>query len=266
MIPSAKIRVLKGESFHSSAVKELGYVLSSHSADCYITRWFDHSRNRWHKQTFLGIPITGLMERGLSVQIPSGCGGRYLPTTQGLESLFGRQELLALLGELRYSGPVSLLVSSADGLVSQIETRLPSWGVYNVLEGVPGTIGEFFSDPLGTVLQESWTLGVLVSRWPFPKETINGGLTTVGGVSADVERHLWLMKHEKFKDTIKVYGTAVGIVTAWGKSLWDCGKRVERTCRGLRVEEVQYRIDGADVCQPIYDQLSKSLNLSCRFA
>jgi hypothetical protein len=249
--------MMSGERFNTVAMTELGYKVSDYPADAYVSRWFD-CRGGFGEKVFLGIPIVGLMDGGKGAGLQVGTVGNYVISAK-IEAIFSRPELTALLKELRHSGFVSFWVSSEDGLVTEMETGVPAWGMYNIFEGLTGTLAEFFLDPIGTKLLKSWTVSLVVSRFPYPRDLITPQVCSITGITAEVEKHFWLGDASGFRNSFTTNSTIVGVATGWADTSWRANALVVGTCGNIGVGEVQYRTDGSDAAEIVYSRLKASL-------
>ena len=149
-------------------VKAMGYKVESVRSDFVVFKWFD-SLGGWGTQTILGFPLNGHMDQGLGLDTPSGIGLRYVSGTI-MEELFSNTNLITTLKELGHNGFVSFGCSftKRSFIVNTLSTNPPPYGIFAVMEGCGIKISEFFSDPLGYKLMESWSVGLLLSRCPWP--------------------------------------------------------------------------------------------------
>lgn len=235
--------MLSGEVFNEVAMIELGYETSQFASDFFVSRYWN--KREWGSQMFVGIPAIGLMNGGIGRQIETGCVGNWGSVESQLGKLFERPELQALLEALHHSGWVSLRCSSDDGLVLEMQTGVPSWGLFGLFEGLGGSgrLADFFDDPLGFKFSESWSISLLVSRWPWPGEEKTSQACRIGGMHSDVKRHFWLGEHQSEAGALWTRSTIVGVASAWGRTSWDANGRAVATCQNLSIPEVQYRTD-----------------------
>jgi len=218
-----------------------------------VGKWLDQE---WRHQTILGIPVYGMMNENLGAQACAGLGTRFVRSTQ-FDDLFNNEELLSTLKAMQYNGFVSFSLSlsldtnSLFKIVS-VQTGFPFHGLFNALEGISGRTVEYFTGEK-TTLKESWVMGLLLSRWPYPQNVSTRSI--ISGVTTDMEKHLWLFGVERFKNSIYTDNTKVGWVTAWSPTLTEANRRVLRTARNIDFEDKQYRTDLSSEVAMIWHQL-----------
>lgn len=249
--------MLSGTTFNSVVMGELGYDLSDFPADCFVSRWFD-SREGFSRQTFLGFPTVGVGERNMGAQVRTGCCGTWVQSAW-INTLFSRPELTAILSASHHSGFVSLWLSSEDGLLVEMETGIPSWGLYNVLEGLPGTLGGFLECPRESEFLQSWTTSIVLSRFPFPLQSHLKERYSIGGISTNVEKHFWLSDATQFKNAWWTSSTIVGVATSWSDTLWKSNALAVATCSNLTIQEVQYRMDSDERAEITWERVKRFL-------
>ena len=234
--------------YRDEALKMMGYIPSARrkEGDLVFTRWFDFNSS-WHNQISVGIPLDRFMVGGLGPKIDSGYASRYIQST----TIFDRPGLSGLLEALRFIGWVSIEVSSEDGSVTQLYTWAHPIGMYNILEGVPGSLAEWFLNPFNVRLTESWVVSVLISRYPFP-HSLEGDKIVLDGISTSTEKHYWLYGPEEFKRSLSSTSTVLGIATAWDKTLHGASDLLYSKLDRLRIENIQYRTDVFEVASRIW--------------
>ena len=229
---------LMGESIGPEALSHLDLLVSTQPADFFLSRWWNGTQ--WHPQTFLGLPLVGLWNDGLSVPETSGVGGCWVKG-EVVEKLFS-QQITELVRELKWKGFVSIMLSNERRLCS-LCLGVPGSGLYNILEGSSKSLITLLSQQEDCTLLESYTMSLVVSRAPFPFEE-QSDLTEIGNVTNDLERHFWLGEHNRFKEVVTTTSTFLGVATAWGSTFKDACQRVVGTCWNLRCPEIQFRTDG----------------------
>lgn len=223
-----------------------GYDASSaRRPEFFLSKWFDRIAG-WGDQTLIGIPLYGLMNNNLSVQVPVGSALRYINKSP-LSDMFSNVRLEKLLHDASFTGFVSIWLILGDSpLVTNISTFLPFYSLFAVIEGCTSKISDFLS---GTSrLRESWTVSLLVSRWPFPAE---GPVerVNVNGLHNEVLRHFWTPYVHSHRKSYYTDNTLIGIATSWSPHLREANRRSVRTAGAIQVENKQYRTDLASVVQ-----------------
>lgn len=218
----------------------LGIEPSGKEPTHVVVRWF--ANGAYLHQTFVGIPLLGLMDGGLGPPVESGMAGRYIQS-HAFEEHFSNPNLLALLKDTSHHGPVSFTFSYHD--LVRFQLGIPFWGVYAILEGIRGsTFAEWLASP--TRLYESWCGALLVSRFPYPAEQ-RDSRTSVFGIE---EQKVWMLGGEKHRDGYVTDETLIGVVSGRGGegrgSLNDVGRKILHTCQQIKLEGIQYRTDMAE--------------------
>jgi hypothetical protein len=249
-IPKVSVPIVGGYTrYQSEALKMMGYIPCSSgdtSGDLIFTRWYDFERE-WHPQINVGIPLDRLMVGGLGPKIDVGYASRYIKES----SIFDRPGLNGLLEALRFRGWVSIEVDSSTGGIVQLYTWAHPIGMYNILEGIPGSMSEWFMSPFGVRLTESWVVSVLISRYPFP-HSLEGERVVLDGISTSTERHYWLYGPEEFKRSLSTTSTVLGIATGWDRFLARATEFMVDKLNQLNVPDIQYRTDIFDVASRIW--------------
>jgi hypothetical protein len=250
--PTVKQKALRGGTKLSQViVQQLGYEATSSTTDFFVSRWRDQGLFGWGEQIFLGIPLVGVMNGGIGAAVPVGCVGMWVESRM-LKEIFNREALGVLLREMNHSGFVSIHISSVDGRIGMIETGVPSWGLYNILENLPGPIEEWLVEPGQTRFRTSWTCGLLVSRFPYPLPVQNGDAIQVGGITDGLEKHFWFGSMNRFRNAIHTRENLIGVATGWSWRLGEACERATFNARAIGVREIQFRSDAEDVAGAIW--------------
>lgn len=207
----------------------------------FISRYFN--RTEWDTQTLVGVPVCGLMNNDLGPQVVTGCGLRYLKQVN--DRVLGHFDGYTLaLQELGFSGFVSLLFDQLGNIISA-QTSIPFYGLFGVLEGVRGKLGEWFEQP--NRLYESWVVSLLVTQNPFPNTKVEPSCSKFE-ISKEIEKHFWSFPRSQQSQGL------LGIATAWAGieddsingasgSLERANNFALRTAGSIEVAEKQYRTD-----------------------
>jgi phosphoribosylamine-glycine ligase len=94
--------------------------------------------------------------------------------------------------------------------------------------------GEFTTD---------YALSTLLSVPPFPSPSNGYKKTVIKGVSPSNLRHLYLLDVEKNGELYMSTGGKLLMVSARGREVGECKKRVMKTISNLSIDDVQYRVD-----------------------
>ena len=251
-----KPALMGGEQLPRSVLDVLGFKVEESDNDFFLTRWFGTGFG-WGVNLFVGIPLRGLMNGGLSAPVDVGTAGCYVGNSCFRE-LFEETGLADFLKEVNHSGFVSIRMNSDTMQVVGVETGVPGWGLYNILEGLPGTIGDFLAEPQACCFSESWTVGLLLSRFPYPLEKETKTAARIYGLSRATEKHFWLGPHEQFRNSTTTRSTVVGVATSWAKRLSEADNRAVGTCRSIMVEQAQYRTDTYAVAGQVWGRLKNA--------
>lgn len=223
----------------SSAVEALGYKPTSRkSYDFVLTKWFDS--HDFLEQLIVGIPLKTLMNDDLGYIVESGYACRYC-NDSSLQSVFDNAELVSLLRALKYNGFVSFLLTF-DLCVVSIESGVPCNGLYNILEGCPGKLSDFFAFPRENPLMQSWSVNLMLSCYPYP-HTLKSDRQQVLGINSGIEKHFWFNDLRGHSKAFYTDSSILGWSTSWGPTVTEANRRVLRTCRNLSVPLKQHRTD-----------------------
>lgn len=228
-----------GQVFPLDVVKRLGFDVSGEQSDFYVTRYFEHDKG-WGPQVFLGIPLLGLMDGGISARVETGTVGLYTRSQEVIKH-FERDELGVMLKEIKHSGFVSIRMTTEGLEVCGIETGVPSWGLYNIFQGVTRGLVRFFGGPSCCRFNESFTVSLLLTRWPWPGAKLSEPVQIE--IEREVEEHFWLGDVSAFGEAISTKSTLIGVATGWAHNLNHAANRALSTCRNVGVKEAQYRTD-----------------------
>lgn len=199
-----------------------------------VIRWFDGEW--WSQQTLLGIPLLTMMNDNLGEVTETGLVCKFVNSDR-LNALFANAGLVSLLMKMKHRGFVTLFLGRDLGV---LKLRLgPGIGLFNVLEGFNGPILDLLLR--GGPLLESWSVSIVVSRYPFPFDETGERLYFEAGNPA--EKHLWFYGLEGFRRSFFTDRTKVCVASAWARTLGDACNRVYRTCRELNIPKKQYRTD-----------------------
>jgi hypothetical protein len=179
------------------------------------------------------------MNNELGSPAEAGMACRYIHESP-LCDVFGNETLQAALREMQYVGLVSVSMV-LDGRVTGIQTGAPCWGLYNLLEGIRGRTVEFLTGET-TGLMESWTVGLLMSRFPWPFEARHSQVK-IGGMTPAIEKHFWSLETSGYKRAFVSTGPLVGVATAWSPTLSEANRRALRTLEAIELPGKQYRTD-----------------------
>lgn len=237
--------------FPHAVLKALGLDIHFARTNYFFTKWYDYKKG-WGKQCFVGVPVYGLMDGGLSAQLPTVTCGRYVENDLS-PGIFHSDVLQGFLNDLACRSFVSVEYSE-DHEITSISTGVPFNGLYNLLEGAKGSLGEFFLEPFKNRFIESWTTNLLVSRFPFPSASASDKIT-IHHVTPEIEKHLWFFDITRFRRSISTTSTKVALVTAWGETLLESNRRALRTAFGLNVPLKQFRLDAVRHAGSVFDSL-----------
>lgn len=198
-------------------------------------RWFDGEW--WSQQTLLGIPLLTMMNDGLGESVETGLVCKFINSDR-LNALFANAGLVSFLMKMKHVGFVTLALGQDLNVLS---VRLGAGiGLFNALEGFAGPTLDLLMH--GGPLLESWTVSIVVSRYPFPMmDMATERIYFENGNPA--EKHLWFYGLEGFRYSFYTERTKVCVASAWATTLGDACNRVYRTCRELVIPKKQYRTD-----------------------
>lgn len=223
-------------TFPRVVVEAMGYELSLAPRQVSVLRWFDRE---WRPQVILGFPLLTHMSHDLGAPAECGIACRYIHSGPLVE-LFDNSMLATTLREMKYIGLVTIS-TTLEGDVTQVQTGAPCFAIFNLLEGIRGRTVEFFTGET-PALMESWTVGLVLSRFPWPFITSMSSVQ-VYGITPAIKKHLWLLDTISYKRAFTCEGPLIGVATAWSQTLSEATRRVMRTLDAVECPERQYRTD-----------------------
>lgn len=156
-------------------------------------------------------------------------------------------------------GFVSVNTNWELNAVRSVVTRADRLGLYNLLSGVPKSLSGFFARPFETHLHESWTVGILISRYPYPYELV-GEKVILEGLDRGVEKNFWCFSPVEFNGVVHTEETRLGIVCHWGAFLHEACERSYATAGCLSVKDIQWRDDLQMTVKERYNFIRPHLN------
>jgi len=219
--------------------------------DFTFTGFWKHG---WTGQTLLGIPIYGTMRGGVGARVPTAFAARYVDSNVLFQSLAGKSNFEQGLRTIHYCGPVSLCCAfTEDGFeVTSVRYGIPFNGTFNLIEGIYGTVSEFLRGDLS--FKESWTVNLVVSRFPWPAKTPKGK-TKVSKLKNVILKHFWNSLDIDENDSAETSNLVIGIASSWSPLLYEACARVVRTAENIEVEEKQFRDDLKVSVVPVFSRL-----------
>ena len=204
---------------------------------CYLSKWFDRF-NLWSDQLIVSVPLMGLMDEGKGAVVCTGTALRYIDESP-LKDRFDDELLTEILKQQGHTGFVSLGIDS-EGAPHSVEFGIPCYGNLVVLEGCRQRLSEFFTNP--SRLLESWAVGLLITRYPFPLKQ-SASRAFIEGLSRSMRKHLRTPFVTEHRHSFYTDSTIIALATTWDNRLIDANKRAVSLARTLKVEEKQYRTD-----------------------
>lgn len=242
--------VLRPITIPSPLLEIMGYTVGQ-DEECFLVRWFD-AEEGWADQVIVGFKAKGLMNEDLGARYASACGLRFTDDRSHAE----RFEHPLVEESLRNSHVKGFVRMGLDafGSVTSLGTKIKPLLLATILEKVPNGVADHLANGRVSKLHESWAVGLVVSRFPFPfKEQLTLG--EIDGITFSAEKHLWLNRHFSDGDKIRIKEGFVGVSTAWGNSLFEANRRALGTCRNLTGVGLQYRTDlahyGSSRCEEL---------------
>lgn len=202
----------------------------------YVSRFWNSGA--WSQSTFLGLPMLGLMNEDKGNDVCTGSVGRYVAPNATHEQ-FCDPGVEAFLKELQHHGFVSFIY--ADDKVVGLQTGVPYWGLYAILEGLEGQkISDWWKSP--SKLYETWSGALLVSRYPYPVSQAGDKI----GLQLPEEEHLWMLGGTEFKGVLTTTDNELCIITGMDREhggIHSASRKIRKLAEQVRVEGVQYRTD-----------------------
>jgi hypothetical protein len=211
---------------------QLNRQLDGTKATHFVTRYWDG--RRFLTQCFLGIPLLGHMNHGLGCDVAVGLVGRYINIEHKLSVGFNEDDY-----DKFPPGFISQIYADNDLL--GVQTSVPFYGLYAILEGRRGKISELFSKHQETL--ESWVVGLLVTRSPWPHVS-DCPTYQISDVTSKFEKHFWFFSNAGFRRTVSLNTTVIGVATAWHReSLELACDLATQTAWKIEHPEKQFRTD-----------------------
>ena len=222
--------------FPDSVLEALGFKSTRKTWDYCFARWFGPNGDIGH--TMVGIPFRGMMNEGMGKAETIGMGSRFV-TSRLANHLYKNSNLLATIVEMNYQGFVCFLMSGDE--VVGIRLGMPEWGIYNALEALKSEwpISKFLSDARHGCFYESWTISLLVTRFPWPHEDKADRVV----VEEAPSEHFWFLDPSPSKRGLWTEQTRLGVLTSWGLRINEASERILGLARKLKVPEIQFRTD-----------------------
>jgi hypothetical protein len=197
-----------------------------------IYRFLKFFNKDFSPQTIVALPLRGLIGEGLGYDTEVGMACRFVSAEP---DIFMNEILIETLQEMNYTGFV----------YAAYNDELCSFGLgagmafYNVLESIEGTLTDFLN--INDRLLESWTLSILLTRYPYPFKLKANNIAFKIYPQAYKHMHLW--DCQKNKNLFYTNSTKIGVACSWATTLLEAEKRVLRTLDGLEIPQKQYRRD-----------------------
>lgn len=221
-----------------SVLEAIGIKPSKRSMDFFVTKWFS-SKSDWSPQTMLGVPIKHLLPEMLGAQCPAGCSLRYVHNGPLVDVFMEHPCLGEVLREMSYNGFVSIgLALGIEFSICSIQTGVPFYGVFPLLEGSSGRLAEFLSGDTPR-FRESWTTGLVLSTAGWPFVGCDNRLF-VKPKAAGWEKHFWSWTLNVFGESMFSDDRLLGVATGWSPTLHESIRRCKLTLGNLDVPGKQY--------------------------
>lgn len=215
-------------------------------------------------QTFLQIPLQGMANGGLGLEI--GVGSITVPLSSVSDEIlaqFQHEPLIGSLVEISYKGFVSLGYSQDSSVPKGISLGVHSHGMYALAESFSQKISEHFVAPLE--LKQAWGCALLLTRYPFPFEQ---EASSIGfDLPPAKERHFWLFApFSIFKNICSTELSKVGVITRWSNlSLQHAVSMAEGFAWNVSIPRKQFRTDGRKISERVVDDLFSRQIISLPF-
>lgn len=213
--------------FPRVVLETLGFTLSTALATGFVARAW--TGTRWGEQTLLGAFVRGLGPGGQGPSVVTASAARYVRslTLPLLES----RSVEALLTGSHYKGLVFCLLD-ADSQPTEITTCPRGAAYVAAMEGAEGK--DWTAD---SALLESWTAGLVLTRWPWP-EWASGSEHAAANFEppASTGRH--------FIAAPSGAGGILGWATGWDHGLGRACSRASRVAKAITplAQGVQWRV------------------------
>ena len=232
-----------------------GFEILEGQRDYFLGRWYDEG---WHSQVMAGVPVRGLMNWGLGSPGETALGMRFLDPRKS-DHLFQNPDLM---GALEGWGVRSLVRFwfSVEGNMTGVEVSLDDLALLNLMESLKGRPGGFFQSPHETRLSETWTVSVVLSRFPWPwKGDRPSERVKVTGLGQDKWPHFYDLDLHDQREFAFTDEPILGVMTYWGQTLSQAHEGLFRLCRQVEAEGLQYRTDVGPAVGSVWAKVRRHL-------
>lgn len=208
------------------------------------------SDGKFGEYTTVSIPLVGLMNDNLGAKVISGTATRGIKHDR-FAPMLEDHKLRALLTELKYRGFVTLMFDYHGNLRAKL-LGLPWYGHYTISSlvkkrgcGTGERIKRYVERPMDCEFVEAWSVGVLLSCFPFPAVS-HGTDPRLVSFNDDALKHFYPLFDVRRgnETTSNVLGVAVGwSFEGYSSRLHKACEYVSKTCKNIWCPEVQYRTD-----------------------
>jgi phosphoribosylamine-glycine ligase len=196
----------------------------------------------WNEDRFMTSSLGPLVDSASNIlsSLPS--------SSKLIEMSVGKME--RLLKKSKFRGLLSMSCVVTKGKVYSISFTTSTLYLSSLLELYKGSVtdlllsissgrrpeGEFTSD---------YALSLLLSVPPFPSPLVEYSRTVIKGISPSNLRHLYLLDIMKEGERYESAGLSgqLMMVSARGRDVGECKKRVFKTISNLDIDDIQYRTD-----------------------
>ena len=196
----------------------------------------------WNEDRFLTDSL------GSRIDSASNIVSSLLPLSPLITNGIGRME--RLLKKSKFRGIISLSSIVTRGELYGISFTTSTLYLSSLLELYKGSVTDLLLSiatgrkPTGE-LTTDYALSLLLSIPPFPSSATSHQETAVKGVSPSNLKHIYLMdvcKNGAGYESAGLSGRLM-MVSARGRNVGECKKRVMKTISNLEIGDVQYRVD-----------------------
>jgi phosphoribosylamine-glycine ligase len=200
--------------------------------------------------SWLGVNQSRWLVDGLGCEVPSACNG--MVSAHGIQVLGGWwNRMVGLLKKTKFHGFINLSVTLLNNEIL-VDGFLPTHTfISSFLELYQGSFTELLNCCAnGTLpngkLSNDVSGSVLISVPPFPYAVNESQTVTIEGINEFNLKHIYFIDAQVNKDKVWSSGKgdgAIGYVTAHGRDLGECSRRIDKTLHNLSIPNVQYRTD-----------------------
>jgi len=253
------------QEYQDDLIKAIGYTpyKDENGIDAIVTCWFNGQR-------FISKSLVFNYDKMMSNNVGASVGSSgyivYFTKSKLVDDVVTPLE--KFLRKANHRGCFSVSVTITDGpdaLIRSISADITQPYTQAIFENTRRSRSDLLLDLFNETSTyiptiEPYVCGVQVSVYPYPYTSPK--VCTVEGISPSNLKHMWIVDLSQVKDdwVCGAGNGCMGYVTARGTSVQEAQRRVYRTIKNIKSENIQYRNDiGKDVGEKMYYLRQKHL-------